>query len=154
MTTTALLGVIILLAGMFKIPSPIAGGEFQLSAPLAVLICGYFGFKRYFLAGILASLLGFLLGTANLFNICIALIFRLVVGIIIYLGGPKLPILMVSGPLGTLAARFVISQMLHLEWWLLVMGAAPGMVFTAIAVALAYRPGEKLIRKYGILERF
>ena len=35
LTTTALLGVLILISGSFKIPSPIAGGEFQLSAPEA-----------------------------------------------------------------------------------------------------------------------
>ena len=39
LTTIALLGVLILISGSFKIPSPIAGGEFQLSAPIAVLIC-------------------------------------------------------------------------------------------------------------------
>ena len=46
LTTIALLGVLILISGSFKIPSPIAGGEFQLSAPIAVLICACFGFKR------------------------------------------------------------------------------------------------------------
>ena len=39
LTTTALLAVLILLSGSMKIPSPVAGGEFQLSAPIAVLIC-------------------------------------------------------------------------------------------------------------------
>ena len=38
LTTTALLAVLILLSGSMKIPSPVAGGEFQLSAPIAVLI--------------------------------------------------------------------------------------------------------------------
>ena len=55
LTTTALLAVLILLSGSMKIPSPVAGGEFQLSAPIAVLICALFGFKRYIWAGILAS---------------------------------------------------------------------------------------------------
>lgn len=58
LTTIALLGVLILISGSFKIPSPLAGGEFQLSAPIAVLICACFGFKRYIIAGILASMLG------------------------------------------------------------------------------------------------
>lgn len=62
LTTIALLGVLILISGSFKIPSPIAGGEFQLSAPIAVLICACFGFKRYIIAGILASMLGMMLG--------------------------------------------------------------------------------------------
>lgn len=39
LTTISLLAVLILISGSFKIPSPVAGGEFQLSAPIAVLIC-------------------------------------------------------------------------------------------------------------------
>lgn len=44
LTFTAFLSVLILLSGSLKLPSPVAGGEFQLSAPIAVLICAYFGF--------------------------------------------------------------------------------------------------------------
>lgn len=148
MTTTTLLGVLILLVGAIKIPSPAAGCEFQLSAPLAVLICVYFGFKRYMFAGILASLLGLLLGTANLFNIIIALVFRLVVGLLVTVSKGNLPIIVISGPLGTMAARFVIAQLMHISWLYLAAAAIPGMIFTAVAVALAYKPGLKLKQKY------
>lgn len=151
MTTTAMLGVVILLVGAIKIPSPAAGCEFQLSAPLAVLICAYFGFKRYFIAGLLASVLGLILGTANIFNIAIALIFRLVVGAIVIVGGEFLPILMLSGPLGTLVARFVIAQMMHINWMILAATAVPGMIFTLAVVGLAYNPGLKLLKKYRII---
>lgn len=151
MTTTAMLGVVILLVGAIKIPSPVAGCEFQLSAPLAVLICSYFGFKRYFIAGLLASILGLILGTANIFNITIALIFRLVVGAIVIVGGEFLPILMLSGPIGTLAARCVVAQIMHINWVLLAATAIPGMIFTSVFVGSVYRPGVKLLKKYRII---
>ena len=69
LTNTALLSVIILLTGTLKLPSPFPGGEFQLSAPIAVLICALFGWKRYFLAGLVASLLGLLLGLHNPYSV-------------------------------------------------------------------------------------
>lgn len=152
MTTTAMLGVVILLTGAVKVPSPVAGGEFQLSAPLAVLICAYFGFSRYFTAGILASFLGLLLGTSNLFNIAIALVFRLIVGGIIAISsGQSLPLLMLSGPVGTFCARIAVAQLLHLQWQILAVAAIPGMVFTAVVVGLAYKPGLKLLQRYRII---
>ena len=52
LTTTALLAILIIISGTFRIPSPLAGGEFQLSSPIAVLICACFGFKRYIIAGV------------------------------------------------------------------------------------------------------
>lgn len=55
---TGILATIILLTGIIKIPSVLPGGEFQLSAPVAILICALFGFKSYITAGILASILG------------------------------------------------------------------------------------------------
>ncbi len=51
----ALLAAFIAVSGAFKLPSFIPGSEFQLSAPLAVAICGVFGTKKYLLAGLLAS---------------------------------------------------------------------------------------------------
>lgn len=147
LTCTALLSVIILLSGSFKIPSPIAGGEFQLSAPLAVLICVYFGFKRYLVAGVIASCLGLMMGTANIFNIIIAMVFRIVAGGLVSLAGRSLPVIAVSGPLGTLAARFVMGQVLHVNWLVLAAGAVPGMIFTAIGAALLYKPGLALLSR-------
>lgn len=57
----ALLAAFIAVSGTFKLPSFIPGSEFQLSAPIAVAICGVFGIKKYLLAGILASAGGLLL---------------------------------------------------------------------------------------------
>lgn len=145
LTCTAMLGVIILLSGSFKIPSPVAGGEFQLSAPLAVLICAYFGFKRYLIAGIIASALGLMLGTANIFNIMIAMVFRIVAGGLVTLAGTSLPVIAISGPLGTLSARLVMGQVLHVDWLVLAAAALPGMIFTAVAAAFLYKPGLALL---------
>ena len=39
----ALLAAFIAVSGAFKLPSFIPGSEFQLSAPIAVAICGVFG---------------------------------------------------------------------------------------------------------------
>ena len=49
---TALLAVLIAVSGTFRIPGIVPGTEFQLSAPIAVAICGVFGFKKYITAGI------------------------------------------------------------------------------------------------------
>lgn len=68
---TALLAVLIAVSGTFRIPGIVPGTEFQLSAPIAVAICGVFGFKKYIIAGILASLMGLSLGTCTILNVAI-----------------------------------------------------------------------------------
>lgn len=86
----ALLAAFIAVSGAFKLPSFIPGSEFQLSAPIAVAICGVFGIKKYLLAGILASAGGLLLGTQTIFNVLIAMLFRIVVALLYaVLGKPK-----------------------------------------------------------------
>lgn len=146
LTTTALLGVLILLSGSFKIPSPIAGGEFQLSAPIAVLICACFGFKRYIIAGVLASILGMMLGMHNIINVLVQMVFRVVTGGTMALLGTNLLTVAISGPLGTFAARIVLWQVTGVSWIALTAAAVPGMIFTAVAAGAFYRPAQKLIR--------
>lgn len=146
LTTTALLGVLILLSGSFKIPSPIAGGEFQLSAPIAVLICACFGFKRYIIAGVLASVLGMMLGMHNIINVLVQMVFRIVTGGTMALLGTNLLTVAISGPLGTFAARIVLWQVTGVSWIALTAAAVPGMIFTAVAAGAFYRPAQKLIR--------
>ena len=146
LTTTALLGVLILLSGSFKIPSPIAGGEFQLSAPIAVLICACFGFKRYIIAGVLASVLGMMLGMHNIINVLVQMVFRIVTGGTMALLGTNLLTVAISGPLGTFAARIVLWQVTGVSWIALTAAAVPGMIFTAVAAGTFYRPAQKLLR--------
>ena len=140
LTTIALLGVLILISGSFKIPSPIAGGEFQLSAPIAVLICACFGFKRYIIAGILASMLGMMLGMHNIINVLVQMVFRVVAGGTMALLGTNLLTVAVSGPLGTFAARLVLTA-----------AAFPGMIFTAVAAGAFYKPAKQLLTKVALL---
>lgn len=145
LTVTAILSAVILISGAFKIPSPAAGSEFQLSAPASVLICACFGFKRYITAGIAASLLGLLLGTANIFSIITATVFRITAGAVLAAGGANLPAVIISGPLGTLAARFVLSQILDVNWLVLAAAAAPGIIFTAAVSGALYAPARRLL---------
>lgn len=145
LTTTALLSALIVISGSLKLPSPFPGGEFQLSAPIAVLICACFGFKRYLTAGIIASLIGLALGTSTIFNVLIAMVFRLVAGAVLALGGTSLITIMLSGPLGTLAARLVLAQVVNVNWQILAWAALPGMIFTAIAAGALYKPAVKLL---------
>ncbi len=153
MTTTALLAVLILLSGSLKIPSPVIGGEFQLSAPIAVLICALFGFKRYFIAGVLASLLGMMLGIHTIFSVIIQMTFRLAAGGVMALFGTNLLTVIISGPLGTLLARLVMWQVTGVSWLVLTAAAAPGMVFTAVSAGVLYKPAQKMLHKAVLLRR-
>ncbi|WP_405380302.1 hypothetical protein [Phascolarctobacterium sp.] len=150
LTNTALLSVIILLTGTLKLPSPFPGGEFQLSAPIAVLICALFGWKRYFLAGLVASLLGLLLGLHNPYSVLIQIAFRAIVASVIALGGVNLLTLSLSGPLGTLFARLLVAQVTGVNWNILAIAALPGMIFTGLVVILAYKPVQRLL---GIVQK-
>lgn len=153
MTTTAMLAVLILLSGSLKIPSPVAGSEFQLSAPIAVLICALFGFKRYIVAGILASMLGMLLGIHTIFSVIIQMSFRVVTGGVMALFGTNLLTVIISGPLGTLFARIVMWQVTGVSWLVLTASAAPGMVFTAVGAGALYKPAQKMLHKVNALQR-
>lgn len=142
-----MLAVVILLVGMFKIPAPFLGADFQLSAPIAILICASFGFKRYILAGLLASILGLLLGVHNLYSVVVQLVFRLVAGGVLTLLGTNIFTLGMSGPLGTLAARFVLAQITGISWLTLSIAALPGICFTAILSIALYKPLRKLLAR-------
>ena len=130
-TITALLAVLIAVSGTFRIPGIVPGTEFQLSAPIAVAICGVFGFKKYIIAGVLASLIGLSLGTATLLNVAIQMTFRLGVGAFWLISGSNKPFYIFSGPIGTSLARVAMYFLLGKGLTLMLIAAAPGMVFTA-----------------------
>jgi hypothetical protein len=132
LTEIALLTTLITISGAIKLPGLFPGTEFQLSAPLAVAICGVFGFTKYIIAGILASLLGLILGTQTLLNVAIAMIFRLVVGICLTVFGTSWPVLAVAGPLGSSVARLALGGILGKGVVPLLFAAVPGMVYTAL----------------------
>ncbi|MCK8827447.1 hypothetical protein MWH25_06785 [Natroniella acetigena] len=131
LTRIALLAVLITVSGIFKIPGP-AGSGFQLSAPIAVAIAAVFGFRRYILAGLISSGVGFIFGTQTIIHITIAMIFRGVAGGLIALVGPSLLIIVIAGPLGSIAARFFLSLILSQSFLPLVIAAVPGIIFTAV----------------------
>lgn len=129
---TALLGAFITVSGAIKLPSIIPGAEFQLSAPIAVAICYVFGLKTYFIVGILSSLLGLLLGTQTLFNVGLAMIFRISVAMtMLILGRNKLSIL-IAGPLASTISRLSITLLLDKLAYALLVAAIPGMLYTAL----------------------
>ncbi len=144
LTEIALLAALITITGAIKLPSLFPGMEFQLSAPLAVAICVVFGFKKYILAGLLSSAAGLLLGTHNLFNVAIAMQFRLVVGAMIALFGRRLWVIALAGPMGTLIARLTLSLALGKAASALVLAALPGMVFTLLAAPVMVRVLKKV----------
>ncbi|BAQ11815.1 hypothetical protein OXB_3346 [Bacillus sp. OxB-1] len=142
MAEISVLACLIIIAGSFKIPTGIPGSEFQLSAPLAVAIAAVFGFKRYLIAGILSSLILFLLGIHTIINIEISMIFRLTVGLILVFFGTSLPVLLIAGPIGTTMARLGLALTLGVPFWTLYIPTIPGMLITA---ACAW-PLTKLLR--------
>lgn len=127
----ALLAALITVAGAFKLPGLFPGTEFQLSAPLAVAICSVFGFKKYIIAGMMASAIGMMLGTQNFFHMLIAMQFRLMVGIVLALGQGRAWALLMAGPAGTTVARLTLAVALGQAAYALVAAAVPGMILTA-----------------------
>lgn len=152
LAVTAMLAAVLAILGTFKIPSIIPGAEFQLSAPFALSIAACFGFRRYFTIGILASAINLLLGTHTVINVTIALVFRIVAGGLISLFGPKPIPLIISGPVGTAAGRVVLALIMHTSPLILIAGAAPGMVFTAILTPIMYPAMKKVLHLAGVGE--
>lgn len=133
MMITSLLAALIAISGSFKIPGFIPGTEFQLSAPLAVAICAVYGFQRYFIAGVIASILVLILGTQTVLNVAIALLFRVVIGILFYFGGTSLCMIVVVGPIASFVARLSFIGIIGQAGWGVILAAIPGMIYTALA---------------------
>jgi len=133
LTETALLTALITVTGALKLPGFIPGTEFQLSAPLAVAICGVFGFTKYMTAGVLSSLIGLILGTQTILNVLIALVFRVTVGIVIKVCGTSWPIMSIAGPLGSSVARLSLGGILGKAVIPLLLATLPGMIYTGLA---------------------
>lgn len=140
---TALLGTLLFAAGLLRLPSPVPGSEFQLSAPLAVAVCGVWGFRVYFLAGCLATALSLLCGGATVLHALVAMTFRLGAGAVYLLLGPTRLFYVLAGPAGTLAARAVLSLAAGGGFAALALAALPGMA----ASALFAPPLARLLRR-------
>jgi hypothetical protein len=132
-TETALLTALITVTGAIKLPGILPGTEFQLSAPLAVAICAVFGFTKYIIAGILSSVIGLMIGTQNVLNVLVAMVFRLTAGGILAVCGSSWPVIIAAGPIGSSAARMALGGILGKAAVPLLLAAVPGMVYTALA---------------------
>lgn len=128
---TALLAALVGISGSFKIPGFVPGTEFQLSAPIAVAICGVFGFKKYIIAGILASVLSLALGTHTMIHVVVAMSFRIAVGLVWVILGSSRLFYFISGPIGTLTARAAVTLLLGKGFYAMAAAAVPGMAFTS-----------------------
>lgn len=130
-TVTGLLAALIAISGSLKMPGLIPGTEFQLSAPLAVAICAVYGFRRYFVAGILASIVTLLLGTQTLLNTAIALLFRVTIGLVLVFCGTAWPVVVIAGPIASFLARLSLMGVMGQAAWAVIAAAIPGMIYTA-----------------------
>lgn len=145
----AILVAMISILGSIKIPNIIPGIEFQLSAPLAVAICSVFGFKKYIISGILSSIICLALGTQNILNVAIAMQFRLIVGLLLYLAQNHLYMIVIAGPIASLIARFSLFFFLGLGalTFSMLLFTLPGLIFTAIASPILVNILKKIIHK-------
>ena len=145
LASDAILSVLLLITGMFKIPSFLPGAEFQISAPFAVAIAKNFGFKRYLMIGIASSFCGFALGVQNLLNIAVAMIYRIVACAILALYKDSKFSVIISGPCGTLLSRIILAQLTGADMRLLILYALPGMVFTAVTAPVLVKAAASLV---------
>ena len=145
-TEIAILTAMITVLGAIKIPNIIPGIEFQLSAPLAVAICAVFGFKKYIISGCLSSLIGLALGTQSILNVMIAMQFRLIVGLILWIGKNRMWSILISGPIASAIARITIGLSFGKMVIPMLVMAVPGMIFTVIVSPIFYSILHRLPR--------
>ena len=143
-TEIAILTAMITVLGAIKIPNIIPGIEFQLSAPLAVAICAVFGFKKYIISGCLSSLIGLALGTQSILNVMIAMQFRLIVGLILWMCQNHMIGIMISGPIASALARLSLSLYIGKAALPMIALAVPGMIFTVIMAPVFVKVFRKI----------
>ena len=144
-TEVAILTAMITVLGAIKIPNVIPGIEFQLSAPLAVAICAVFGFKKYIISGCLSSLIGLALGTQTILNVMIAMQFRLIVGLILWMCHNHMIGIMILGPIASALARLDLCLYISGKAALpMVALAVPGMIFTVIMAPVFVKVFRKI----------
>ena len=142
----AILAAMITVLGSIKLPNVIPGVEFQISAPLAVAVCAVFGFKKYIISGCLSSAVCLILGTQNPLNVAIAMQFRLIVGLILYLCKNHLYAVMLSGPIASLIARLTLFAFFGKFAFSMILFAVPGMIFTALASPVLVKVFRKSVQ--------
>ena len=133
-TQISVIAAILTILAVLKIPSIIPGLDFQLSAPAALLILAFFGIKKYFLGGLLSSLLLLVFGVFN----PISIIFRVIAIAVVYLLKINVLSLVLASVLGSLVSRLLLSIILNLPVWVVLLNAIPGVIFTLIVAIPLY----------------
>ena len=83
-----------------------------------------------------SSVICLALGTQNILNVAIAMQFRLIVGLLLYLAQNHLYMIIFAGPIASLIARFSLFFFLGNLGALtfsMILFTIPGLIFTAIA---------------------
>lgn len=120
-TQISVIAAILTILAVLKIPSIIPGLDFQLSAPAALLILAFFGIKKYFLGGLLSSLLLLVFGVFNPINVIISIIFRVIAIAVVYLLKINVLSLVLASVLGSLVSRLLLSIILNLPVWVVLL---------------------------------
>ncbi|HCZ2060602.1 TPA: QueT transporter family protein [Staphylococcus aureus] len=134
-TQISVIAAILTILAVLKIPSIIPGLDFQLSAPAAL---AFFGIKKYFLGGLLSSVLLLIFGVFNPINVIISIIFRVIAIAVVYLLKINVLSLVLSSVLGSLVSRLLLSIILNLPVWVVLLNAIPGVIFTLIVAIPLY----------------
>lgn len=137
-TQISCIAAILSLFAILKIPSILPGLEFQLSAPVSLLILAIFGIKKYFIGGILSSFILLILGIFNPVHLIISFCFRFVSILVVYFLKVNIFSLSIAAILGSTLSRIILSQVLDLPILIVVMNAVPGIIFTIIVIVSVY----------------
>ncbi len=104
----------------------------------ALLILAFFGIKKYFLGGLLSSVLLLIFGVFNPINVIISIIFRVIAIAVVYLLKINVLSLVLASVLGSLVSRLLLSIILNLPVWVVLLNAIPGVIFTLIVAIPLY----------------
>lgn len=137
-TQISCIAAILSIFAIIKMPSILPGLDFQLSAPVSLLILAIFGIKNYFVGGLLSSFILFILGIFNPINLIISFSFRLVAIFIVYFFKVNIFSLVAAAILGSTLSRIMLAQILNLPILLVLVNAVPGIIFTIVIVISLY----------------
>lgn len=137
-TQISCIAAILSIFAIIKMPSIIPGLEFQLSAPVSLLILAIFGIKKYFIGGLLSSFILLILGIFNPINLIVSFCFRFVAILVIWFFKVNVFSLIIAAVLGSTLSRIILSQILNLPILVVVINATPGIIFTIIVLIPLY----------------
>lgn len=139
-TQISCIAAILSLFAIIKIPSILPGLEFQLSAPVSLLILAIFGIKKYFIGGLLSSFILLILGIFNPIHLIVSFCFRFVAILVVYFLKVNIFSLVIAAILGSTLSRIILSQILNLPLLLVVINATPGIILTITLLISLYLP--------------